>query len=645
MKSETFPLKHSIGLKLIKAVFSIYIVVTLVITISQMIAEYSAIQNDLINEVDIVAQTNIDSLSLSLYNFDEVSTKKILKGLTKSPIILGVKVDHESRVKPFTFGKKFDPEKMFRLKYELTHRANSQETKVGTLYLYSGDDVVLTRIRYGFILIILAGLLKTILLIALLIFAFRAILIKPFLKLANAAEKLDFHHMEKFSLGFKKGEKNEFTVIESSMNEMISNLNQAKEDVLISLDKVWDVNKKLQGTNTLLEKKVEIRTKEISEYMNNMKSAIFAIDSNFIILPPVSQFAEHLFGEKIEGKKVSEVLYSQFKRGTQQFVDLTSSLLMIFGQSKIQFLALEDKLPSQVTNFHSKKQGGSIFKISYSPLCGPNDLIEKLMVIVEDVTEYNHYHYQAFTDQNKFFFIKEILSKKEGDKVPEKIEQAIEKSMGLFEDFISPLSDTYPKEHFFEGILEFHLYLKDSLKGFDVLQKNISDIIPDINIWIKDIENAKLNVQVETSEKLCQIIEQLILYAQVIEIISPINYKIKDEILTSLKEKKEDLHKIYRNIFEYIFLVRRIDQIDEEKLKKAVNVAKLYPDFEKTMGLVYQRSKFISFFYKVLMNNDAHKAFDHLAYSVKGLPHQRQLNEKSLKFNLIDPYGKTLEIN
>ena len=393
MKRETFSLKHSIGLKLIKAVFSIYIVVTLVITISQMIAEYNASQSDLIKEVNIIAQINKEGLSFSLYQFDEKATEKTLKGLIKSPAILGLKVEQDSRVKPFYFGKKFDPKNMFQLEYKLTHKTSTHETRVGKLYLYSGEDAVFSRIRYGFVLIIIAGLLKTILLVALLIYAFRAILIRPFLKLANVAEKLDFNNMEKFSLGFKENEKNEFTVIESSMNEMISNLNQSKEDVLTSLDKVWDVNKKLQGTNTLLEKKVEIRTREISEYMNNMKSAIFAIDSNFIILPPVSKFAEKLFGEKIEGKKVSEVLYSQFKRGTQQFVDLTSSLLMIFGQSKIQFLALEDKLPSQVTKFQTKKQGGSIFKISYSPLCDVNDLVEKLQINIDNHISFGLYKF------------------------------------------------------------------------------------------------------------------------------------------------------------------------------------------------------------------------------------------------------------
>ena len=92
-----------------------------------------------------------------------------------------------------------------------------------------------------------------------------------------------------------------------------------------------------------------------------------------------------------------------------------------------------------------------------------------------------------------------------------------------------------------------------------------------------------------------------------------------------------------------IFLIREIYQIDEDKLKKAANLARLYPDFEKTMDIINQRSRFVSFLLKVILNEDYSEKFDALAKSVRLIPDKSKLNEKIIKNNLINPYKEILD--
>ena len=46
--------------------------------------------------------------------------------------------------------------------------------------------------------------------------------------------------------------------------------------------------------------------------------------------------------------------------------------------------------------------------------------------------------------------------------------------------------------------------------------------------------------------------------------------------------------------------MRELDKIDEKRLQKVVQVAKLYPEFERTIDLIQQRSRYLAFLLKVL---------------------------------------------
>ncbi|MEC7181800.1 MAG: hypothetical protein VXW15_03745, partial [Bdellovibrionota bacterium] len=224
------------------------------------------------------------------------------------------------------------------------------------------------------------------------------------------------------------------------------------------------------------------------------------------------------------------------------------------------------------------------------------------------------------------------------------LEYSINESLMILEKFISPLSDTYKASFFKEELRNLKIKLDKELYQLVYLKKQLDEIVPEEWVMEDLPTQKKINYQSEATEKVCGIIENLMRYANSAKfVLGKVNYTINKNIVRTLDDKIGDLHKTFKNLFEYIFLIREIYQIDEDKLKKAANLARLYPDFEKTMDLINQRSRFVSFLLKVLLNEDYSEKFEALSKSVRLIPDKSKLNEKIIKNNLINPYKDILE--
>ena len=108
-------------------------------------------------------------------------------------------------------------------------------------------------------------------------------------------------------------------------------------------------------------------------------------------------------------------------------------------------------------------------------------------------------------------------------------------------------------------------------------------------------------------------------------------------------EKVKDIDKVFKNLFEYIFLVREVDQISDKQFQKAIQVAKLYPDFDRTMDLIQQRSRLLSFLCLGAGEEEISKSYNDLSYLVRQMPERSKLSEFMIKKNLIEPYKDVVE--
>ncbi|HND84626.1 MAG TPA: ATP-binding protein, partial [Pseudobdellovibrionaceae bacterium] len=150
----------------------------------------------------------------------------------------------------------------------------------------------------------------------------------------------------------------------------------------------------LASINKDLEQKVEERTEQLSKelnttanLLNNMKQAVFSVDSNGLIIPPVSRSAYTIFGGAIEGQSVMEVVYRDLGRESSQMDPLKSALVTIFGEDELQWDLMESNLPRRVIRHGSiDKEDIQKLRISYSPLWNREMKLEHLMFVVEDVS-------------------------------------------------------------------------------------------------------------------------------------------------------------------------------------------------------------------------------------------------------------------
>jgi PAS domain S-box-containing protein len=160
------------------------------------------------------------------------------------------------------------------------------------------------------------------------------------------------------------------------------------EDLNDANHKLKLLYRKIEKANSRLENKVKARTNELfsslnetKDILNNMRQAVFSADENYLIIYPVSKYSEEIFGENIVGKNVLEEVFSR------EFLEKLGFVLSISMNMDIfQFESMEDTIPKKTT-IDLKDGSKKSIKVQLSPICDEEDIVKRVMFIVEDITE------------------------------------------------------------------------------------------------------------------------------------------------------------------------------------------------------------------------------------------------------------------
>ena len=168
-----------------------------------------------------------------------------------------------------------------------------------------------------------------------------------------------------------------------------------RDDISIRAEELNDANhklkllyRKIEKTNTGLENKVKARTNELfsslnetKDILNNMRQAVFSVDESYKVIFPVSKYSKEIFGVDIVGRNVCAELFDQEFREKIAFVFSISINMDIF-----QFESMQDVIP-KMTSLKMKEGAEKIVKIQLSPITNDQDIVQRIMFIVEDITE------------------------------------------------------------------------------------------------------------------------------------------------------------------------------------------------------------------------------------------------------------------
>lgn len=282
--------KNSLALRLLKIVFSIYLVITTFITLTQMVYEYQREKTDILKSLQATQTIFEGNLTAAAWTFDSTQLTASLEGIQKIPVIVGVQILNMNKppawIKPFPtrLGTILDTDNKIMsvnqsensLKnkpyiYLISHQFQLKKKGevIGEVIFYSSNKIILDKIKYLFLNILIAAIIKTFILWLLFIWAFKKFLGEQLNNFCQTMENVDIDNPHTTFLSLKTSNTVELFRIETVFNAMFTRVLESKN--------------KLDNLNKTLEDKVLSRTQELSnknhqlEELNKEKSEFLAI--------------------------------------------------------------------------------------------------------------------------------------------------------------------------------------------------------------------------------------------------------------------------------------------------------------------------------------------------------------------------------
>ena len=273
------PQRHSIATRLLTVTFSIYFVIAMVVTLGPMSFEYSQAKDNIRADLKMCQSTFQPILSQLAWSINRDGLRKTVDGIAEAPTIAGVriiasgfdelavgtviddagKLVHASTLnKPDFLLNTGTGAGLFGYEFPISYRLpNGQVEVLGKGIFYSSNAIVFQRVKYGFVLIVVNSVIKTVTLWLIFSWLSRRILQRPLATLTSAVHDVDFDHLERARIDLNMKGHNELKVLESAFNGMIEKLLHAR--------------KELQSLNQTLEQQVRERTGQLHEALHNQQ--------------------------------------------------------------------------------------------------------------------------------------------------------------------------------------------------------------------------------------------------------------------------------------------------------------------------------------------------------------------------------------
>ncbi len=271
MKNFTL-IKNSIALRLLKVVFSIYLIITIVITLIQMTNEYLLEERFIKDNLTVNQAIFQKNMVGAIWNIDNEQLLVIVQGMLKQPALVGVKIVDENGNRLIQKGQILNDEfkpvllennkalplsyiSLFQHSFGLLHEGKT----IGTATLYSSNQVVFDKVKYSFLVIILNAVIKTVALWLLFIWAFNKFLTRQLNNFCQTMEEIDIDSQKDCTLNLETFNTYELTRIEHVFNELLRRIIENRD--------------RLNELNKTLEQKVSERTQQLQSAIKIVEQA------------------------------------------------------------------------------------------------------------------------------------------------------------------------------------------------------------------------------------------------------------------------------------------------------------------------------------------------------------------------------------
>lgn len=276
-------LKDSLAAQLLKIIFGLYFLVTVVVTSVQLTLEYNHAKQEIQQELRTLPSTFGPGMTTAVWGYNDEILHSILVGMYRIPIVVGVQVKdldgnrlqgigriiddagrnleiHESsgvvvvaKKQSHIFDKLYDYQ--FPINYT---NDNGEIEKIGTGVIYSSTELIVERVEFGFFLILANSIVKTVALWIIFLLIMRKLVGRPLKHFIRAIDKIKFHGLSTAELNLPITRQNELKFLETSFNRMLKDLAKSRAD--------------LERLNQTLEQKVIERTQELQDSLDVQKA-------------------------------------------------------------------------------------------------------------------------------------------------------------------------------------------------------------------------------------------------------------------------------------------------------------------------------------------------------------------------------------
>ena len=258
-----------------------------------MFIEFHRVKNTLIDEMAAVAQTITPGLSEQLWNIDEEGVSRALSRIIVNDKIMGIQVldkdgkqvaqagvvnkfntNSDSSAKTTATGSDHSPlRELLGVDFTIDYKDEDDGSnhRVGLGIIYTGTSVVIEQVKYGFILIIINSVIKTVALWMITVYFINKLIESPLAALEQISRQLRPSTprekvkslIENKSLRYRKDQ----------LGELFNSYADMHEKIRHDFHLINNKNQEIQNLNTNLEQKVEQRTTELREKIEDLKQA------------------------------------------------------------------------------------------------------------------------------------------------------------------------------------------------------------------------------------------------------------------------------------------------------------------------------------------------------------------------------------
>ncbi|MFM8453651.1 MAG: ATP-binding protein [Gammaproteobacteria bacterium] len=257
-------INQSISKKLLTVVFSIYMLVTLSVTLLHMFLQYKETSYEVKQELIRFESIVKSGLVEAIWNYDLEQVNKILNGITKSETIIGtdahvsllgtsltwqIGVVENKKGEVIEVTEKQPSKKIVGMRL-IKHRFNLNYTNligknynIGQATFYSNNAIILNKVKQSFALIIINAIIKTLALWTFFLWIGYKYLSTPLFEITKSTQKAaqGLIKQSKLEINLKILKNTELEVLTQSFNKMIEHLDYASSQLLQTQNKLFSI--------------------------------------------------------------------------------------------------------------------------------------------------------------------------------------------------------------------------------------------------------------------------------------------------------------------------------------------------------------------------------------------------------------------